>query len=332
MACQGHNGLGVKNIPDFAAQKRVLAAEGDFEALLMQCGHTQSVRQVLPSKFKVARQRVINEWSSRPRLVDRYACVSELMFEIEDYRGALAVSRDALPHAKGTELAGWFRIQMADALKILGHFDEAEVIVRQAIRLNTKLGDPYDIAGAYNNLGVLLIEKAVPEPRRALKPLERALATLDGVDMRRGTRRRREGLMVLRGRVLNNLGLAYEGNGDLHKALEYYHRAVAVKSRIGDVLGEAKTLGNIGIVMLMTGHPEAAHWRARALSIMSKYDLRRDMAYVLWRTGDLLCARGQEGEGEVLLQRALTLYRSVDGSLFGANLVLKSLKQLGIAS
>jgi tetratricopeptide (TPR) repeat protein len=316
-------------MPRLARRHTLLVAQADFETLMRRMDRNyRPTTEVLLPKAAVARRRIVERWSLRPRLVDRYACLSEVLFEIEDYHGALRLSRRALRSARGTELAGWFRIQIADALKILGRFAEAEAIVRDAIRINTRLGDLFDIAGAYNNYGVLLVEKKRPEPVRALRALHRALSVVDEVDLRACTRRRREALRVLGGRILNNLGLAYDANGDATNAIAFYSRALTAKQRSGDVLGEAKTAGNLSIVAGRARNWALAdRWRDHAFGLMDRYDLRFDKAYVLRRNGAILCSGGRKREGQRLLADALALYNSIDGASFGIYLTKAALKK-----
>jgi tetratricopeptide (TPR) repeat protein len=315
-----------KNIPTFSRSHHILVAAGDLRLFSASWGGSPGGLGPTDKLTKSARLRTISDWAARPRVIDRFACMSELLFEIEDYVGALRVSAKALRKARGTELAGWFRIQMTNALKVLGRFDEAERVARRALRINTRRGDLFDIAGAYNSLGVLLVEKASPEPKRALLALQRALANLESIDMRTCDRRRRERLTVLRGRVLNNLGLAHEWLGDFNTSRSFYHQALSVKTRIGDLLGEAKTAGNISIVETAMGDPVAVRSRERAILLMDKYDLRWDKAYLLRRTGLLRCRAGRHREGAKLLKQAMNLYKTIDGSTFDMALTSAALK------
>jgi tetratricopeptide (TPR) repeat protein len=313
------------NVPRYADRHPVQVANGDLCSLLTVS--PASTLSISVNRQNVeTRQRIIAEWAQGTRLVDRYACISELMFELDDFRGAYSISKRALEIARGTELAGWFRIQMADALKIMGQFAKAERLVRQAIRINNRLNDPYEIAGAYNNFGVFLTEKERPEPRRALPLLQRAVDACESVDLRKVDARRREGLKLVRGRALNNLGLTHETLRNYEIALDFYRKSLAAKCNVGDVLGEAKTLGNICIVEAIMNDPNAAESRERAFALMDKYELWSQKAYVLRRLGKFACDQERTVDGRRLLKEALDLYRSIGAMDFDKKLTEAALR------
>jgi serine phosphatase RsbU (regulator of sigma subunit)/tetratricopeptide (TPR) repeat protein len=48
--------------------------------------------------------------------------------------------------------------------------------------------------------------------------------------------------------TLNNIGLIYKRQGDIPKALEYYHKSLKIQEEIGNKLGIARSLNNIGVI------------------------------------------------------------------------------------
>lgn len=152
-------------------------------------------RDDLKSKAEQAqRRRALTLWLKPARLVDRYACLSELFFEIEDYRAAAAISEEAFPVADGTELAGWFRIQAAESHKVLGNFSRAAKLARRAIELNRRIGDPFDIAGSYNIYGLIQAEKTKPDLTGAMRALKKAISVIETIDLTICSRHRSEGI------------------------------------------------------------------------------------------------------------------------------------------
>lgn len=61
-----------------------------------------------------------------------------------------------------------------------------------------------------------------------------------------------------RGRVCNDLGIAYHELGDVDRALIYLSRARAIRAAVGDSNGVATTLNNIGRAYSTTGRPSTA--------------------------------------------------------------------------
>ncbi|MBK9285203.1 MAG: tetratricopeptide repeat protein [Sphingobacteriaceae bacterium] len=52
---------------------------------------------------------------------------------------------------------------------------------------------------------------------------------------------------------LNNIGGIYSNQGDIPKALEYYHKSLKIREEIGDKLGIATSLNNIGFIYQAQG-------------------------------------------------------------------------------
>ncbi|MGB4872055.1 MAG: tetratricopeptide repeat protein, partial [Candidatus Promineifilaceae bacterium] len=55
-------------------------------------------------------------------------------------------------------------------------------------------------------------------------------------------------------RTLNNLGVVAASLGQYEQAIAYYEQSLAIRQRIGDQEGEGNTLGNLGIVAYAQGH------------------------------------------------------------------------------
>ncbi|MDB4913081.1 MAG: hypothetical protein JWM95_725 [Gemmatimonadetes bacterium] len=306
-----------RNIRRYASEHEVAVAHGNLERLWPLPRRSVQPDSSTSDKQRRGREDAIERWGTLPRLIDRFAIMTEVLFEIEDYKSVVRLSRTAMLHAKGSELAGWFRIQMGEALRIVGRFSEAEKAARQAIRINSRLGDPFDIAGAYNLLGVILAERPRPDGRRARNATLHALRILDAVELRTCSLHMREALVVFRGRVLNNVGLAEYILGNHLGATTHYGRALQVKRKVGDMLGEAITAGNLSVAYFHAGDAgKAALWKKHAFVLMDKYELRREKGYVLRCTGTIACERGDVTEGQQLLREAIYVYRSVTGLEF----------------
>nr|HMU50898.1 hypothetical protein [Geminicoccaceae bacterium] len=86
----------------------------------------------------------------------------------------------------------------------------------------------------YINAGAQLLDFRLP-PQRKIIWMEAALRGCQQTADRKGE-----------GAALMYLGLAWEGIGNAHAAIEYYDRALAIFVAIGELRGEAATLGNLG--------------------------------------------------------------------------------------
>ena len=320
-----------QNLPRFGRKHRIQVAVGDMRGLFRKLGKAAFRNDVEVKSEEAARRRLNKMWLRPARLIDRYACLSEVFFEIEDYKAAAEISEEAFPTAHGTELSGWFHIQAAEAHKILGNFRRAAHFGRKAIRLNKRIGDPFDIAGSYNIYGLIQAEKTKPNLHAAKQALRKAISTIETIDLATCTRHRREGVRNFHARALNNLGLALSHSRKITLAVTTYRKSLWIKQKLGDLLGVAVTSGNISIAYLRGGRLQLAKkWRARALELMDKYQLGFQKAYLLRQTGVLICEHGDLITGRSYLQRALEVYIDLGQTAFGQALTEKALKRYAL--
>ncbi|MFI1912862.1 tetratricopeptide repeat protein [Nocardia sp. NPDC020380] len=109
--------------------------------------------------------------------------------------------------------------------------------------------------------------------------------------------------------ILANL---FELDGPWSEALRLYQRAVISATNLGDRLGQARALHDLGVAHQLTGsYSAAAEFLEPALAIFRELDdrageadVRRDLALVRYRTGDYPLA-------VALLGDALTIYRDL---------------------
>ena len=75
---------------------------------------------------------------------------------------------------------------------------------------------------------------------------------------------------------LGNLGVAYYGLGDTHKAIEFYEQYLSIAREIGDRRGEGAALGNLALAYYSLGNPrKAIEFYEQALRIYREIGDRR---------------------------------------------------------
>lgn len=317
-----------RNLQRFGRRHDLRVAAADLRVVFRRLGNARFRNDSTTKIEDLERKRAIERWLQKARLVDRYSCLSEVFFEIEDYRSAAALSEEAFAVADGTELAGWFRIQAAEAHKILGNFGRAEKLARRAIELNKRIGDPFDVAGAYNISGLIQAEKTKPDLTRAKRALRNAIAVIETIDLNKCSSHRREGIRNFHARALNNLGLALSHTRAITAAITTYKKSLRIKRSLGDLLGVAVTSGNISLAYLRGSNLRlSSRWRARAVELMNKYEMAFQKAYLLRQTGVLTCARGNVRDGREYLQEALAIYLDLGQAPFGKKLTEMALKR-----
>ncbi len=114
----------------------------------------------------------------------------------------------------------------------------------------------------------------------------------------------------LRGLLRNGLGNAYAEMGHTAEAEQAYVSALADLRAAGDLFGEAKVLGNLGLLYAETGayEPALAHCTA-GLALSQRLDDRRTAVYILDSIGTLHFERHDFGKAIACWRRALKLGR-----------------------
>jgi tetratricopeptide (TPR) repeat protein/predicted Ser/Thr protein kinase len=127
----------------------------------------------------------------------------------------------------------------------------------------------------------------------------------------------------------NAAGIGYERLGQLDAAAEQYQRAIALREKLGDKTGLAKSLRNLAIVQAEQGkRDEAEKTLTRAAGLLESLGDRASMA-------DLYNDRGVVAEEAGDFAEALKYYRQAYGlrqQLDNATAIAESLNNIGFAS
>jgi tetratricopeptide (TPR) repeat protein len=154
-------------------------------------------------------------------------------------------------------------------------------------------------------------------PREQLRWLEPALAAA-----RRLKQRRREG------QTLGNLGIAYYGMGEYHRAIEYQEQRLKIAQQIGDRLGEGQALGNLGIAYYNLGeYRRSIEYHEQALVIDKARRDRRGEGQDLGNLGLAYHSLGEYHRAIEYQEQRLKIAREI-GDRMGEG---QALGNLGIA-
>jgi tetratricopeptide (TPR) repeat protein len=112
--------------------------------------------------------------------------------------------------------------------------------------------------------------------------------------------------------ALNNIGYLFMNQGDILKALEYYHKSLTIHKEIGDKSGIANSLNNIGGIYHSQGDiPKALEYFHKSLTIEEEIGSKEGIASSLNNIGALEIEQGALALAEKHLQRSLKLAREV---------------------
>lgn len=113
---------------------------------------------------------------------------------------------------------------------------------------------------------------------------------------------------------LNNLGNVYYSLGPVDKAIEYYHKALAIQREIGNRRGEAIQLGGLGLSYNSLGQVQKAiGYYENALAMDKEIGYRQGEANQLGNLGIAYHSLGQVEKAIEYYDRALVIHREIGG-------------------
>jgi adenylate cyclase len=96
----------------------------------------------------------------------------------------------------------------------------------------------------------------------------------------------KKSLLTHLGGALNNIGYVYGQQGDISKALEYYHKSLKIQEEIGCKVGIATSFNNIGFIYQNQGDfPKALEYFHKSLKIDEEIGNKKGIASVLNNIG-----------------------------------------------
>lgn len=179
---------------------------------------------------------------------------------------------------------------------------EAIAKLEQALPYWRAAGDPRGLASALNNLGMHHFR--LGDGRLAAKPLQQALAALDGVDDD-----------LLRALIQNNLCLSGALRDSLQQARACYERALALSLASGDGQRIATAYNNLGGAYFLFGDSAAAGaYFERALALRAQLDDLSGSGDPRYNLALVRMAQGRLAEALEELEQATVAYRRGNSS------------------
>ena len=175
-----------------------------------------------------------------------------------------------------------------------GRFDDALAEYAKAATLARSLALENLVARVENGVGAVHYARGAYAQARASYAVAQELAGADA---------------PLRGKILLNLGVILNIEGDLTGARDAYRKSRDAFASVGDQSGEVLVLHNLGMVYADMEHwEEAAESYTRCLHLAEQLGNRQMVANVLLNESDLHCAAGRYDVAVAQCERALALY------------------------
>ena len=155
-----------------------------------------------------------------------------------------------------------------------GNFSETNKYYTRSLNLFKQINDPAGISSVYYHFGTLYLdigdfENATKSYLKMLEitdSLEPDLSNIDRINI---------------AGACNNIALIYETTKSFHQAEEYFHKAYSTYNRMGDEIGMAEVMYNLGeLANQMQDQTKAHECFTKALDILSPLDYNK-MKYPL---------------------------------------------------
>jgi tetratricopeptide (TPR) repeat protein len=118
------------------------------------------------------------------------------------------------------------------------------------------------------------------------------------------------------GRTYHGLGIAYQERGDIGKAIEYTHRALALYALEDDSALQAYGQNELGLLLMRQGQMERAHQAFQAaLAHFAESGTEKTKSHVLLSLGELKMRTGRAPEGIQVVKEAIDLAKKLDERL-----------------
>ncbi|MBN1791842.1 MAG: tetratricopeptide repeat protein [Bacteroidales bacterium] len=207
---------------------------------------------------------------------DAYLLKGFIFFNMGQYDHYLEVSKTGLEKSKTAKDMQYQCIFLGNiglSLCYTGNNKEAELYLKEAIKLSEKTGQKQEENRSIGNLG--LVYRITGDYEKSLKFTEKALKGAQQIKDRN-----REGLYN------NNIGLVYHMMGKYAMALEYNVKALSIANETGDKTIQSYALLNLGIIYWNLGDYNNA---------LKYYNLMLEMALKTgnrWAEGRYYCGIG----------------------------------------
>ena len=137
---------------------------------------------------------------------------------------------------------------------------------------------------------------------------------------------------------LNNLGVIYNEQGDIPKALENYSKSLKTQEKIGDKQGMASSLNNIGVIYYNQGNiQKALEYYSKSLKLSEEAGDKNEVATSLSSIGRIYQVQGEIPKALEYFSKSLKLFEEtrnktgIATSLIGAGVIYYSLGNISKA-
>jgi tetratricopeptide (TPR) repeat protein len=256
------------------------------------------------------RSHIAENFKQKITTYESFGCLDLLFYINGDYQSAVEVCREALAHADSMSEQEKLKllIALADDMRTIGtELVQGLALIDSALEHPDLASYPMEFANLLNIKGLTMHEMNHPIAA-TLEPFIKAEELVSKhIEFLKNNTMPASHAMDLLSRIYNNIGLAYrELAGDPVQAERYHKRSLALKRKIGHLIGICRTNAYLCLTALAERNNEKFRYRFRqSTEIIEKYDLFRISYELYQKTGEYLCEHGNRKKGLQQLNMAL---------------------------
>ena len=174
-------------------------------------------------------------------------------------------------------------------------YDSAISYFKNAMKIREKLNDQTGIASLYNKLGIIFQKQG--NLKEALQNQLAALKIYEALDME-----------LWMSYCLNNIAIVHFNLGNFNKSLEYHREALKYRKKLGNSYGIAASYGNIANVNLsLKDTASAISYYEKALKTFREMEYDEGISTILSNLGNIYLVRKQNRKALEVLKESLVI-------------------------
>ncbi len=174
-------------------------------------------------------------------------------------------------------------------------YGKAIDLFQKAMEIRRKLNDKAGMGSLYNKIGIVYQKQG--KLKEALQNQIRALKIYEGL-----------GQYLWIGYCLNNIAIVHLNLGNLQKSLEYNLEALTYRKKMNDVYGEAGSYGNIAnVYQRLKDTAKAASYYKKALETFRQLNNGEGISAMLSNLGNIYLAQGRNQKALEMLEESLAI-------------------------
>ncbi len=281
--------------PDNLALADLALRKSSFD--LIRSGYEVSVSHV---REALAHAEAAQDTLTEARAYHRWGRTLWQQGQSDEARTHLEKALKSARRAHDQSLAAECLVDLANVLRLQGHFNRARRILKEATEIFDQLKDAQGVIRCQTLVGVLDTDLGFFADSEA--------SYLRALNLSHET-----GWRFAETYIFANMGGTQFELGDFAKSSDYLNQALHLAEETGDLRSEANSLDTLGLIAHYSGQPGEAvsTYYERAISNLQSLNNQRELGFVLTHAGYALIDLARFDQAEAYLRQALLVRQEI---------------------